>query len=112
VVADAVTYEPVSILKFPANREKNREFRQIRPLYEILKADTRANSKVSSEIPYATEQGIIWAEQGILVQEQGFSQSNPKSSLDEVFGTHRSAIQSKTASASDIVDTTAGRTFE
>ena len=64
-----------------------------------------------SEIPYATEQGIIWAEQGILVQEQGFSQSNPKSSLDEIFGTHRSAIQSKTASASDIVDTT-GRTFE
>ena len=71
MVADAVTYEPVSILKFPANREKNREFRQIRPLCEILKADTRANSKVSSEIPYATEQGIISAEQGILVQEQG-----------------------------------------
>ena len=57
--------------KFPANREKSREFRQIRPLREILKADTRANSKVSSEIPYATEQGIISAEQGILVQEQG-----------------------------------------
>jgi hypothetical protein len=91
MVADAVTYEPVSILKFPANREKNREFRQIRPLYEILKADTRANSKVSSEIPYATEQGIISAEQGILVQEQGFSRSNPKSSPDKVFGTHRGA---------------------
>ena len=69
--ADAVTCEPVSTFKFPANREKNREFRQIRPLCEILKADTRANSKVSSEIPYATEQGIISAEQGILVQEQG-----------------------------------------
>ena len=26
LVADAVTYEPVSIPKFPANREKNREF--------------------------------------------------------------------------------------
>ena len=26
MVADAVTYEPVSIPKFPANREKNREF--------------------------------------------------------------------------------------
>ena len=47
------------------------EFRQIRPLCKILKADTRANSKASSEIPYATEQGIISAEQGILVQEQG-----------------------------------------
>ena len=28
-VADAVTYEPVSIPKFPANREKNREFPKI-----------------------------------------------------------------------------------
>ena len=26
MVAEAVTYEPVSIPKFPANREKNREF--------------------------------------------------------------------------------------
>ncbi|MGA9456690.1 MAG: hypothetical protein WBV43_14615 [Pseudolabrys sp.] len=67
MVADAVAFEPVSTPEFPANREKNREFRQIRPLCEILKADTRANSKVSSEIPYATEQGIISAEQGILV---------------------------------------------
>jgi hypothetical protein len=28
MVADAVAFEPVSTLKFPANREKNREFRQ------------------------------------------------------------------------------------
>jgi len=73
VVADAVTYEPVSTLKFPANREKNREFRRIRPLSAILKAHTRANSKACSEIPYATEQGIISAKQGILAQEQGIS---------------------------------------
>ena len=71
MAADAVAFEPVSTPKFPANREKNREFRQIRPLCEILKADTRANSKASSEIPYATEQGIISAEQGIQIQEQG-----------------------------------------
>jgi hypothetical protein len=55
----------------PANREINREFCRIRPLCEILKADTRANSKAFSQIPYATEQGIILAEQGILAQEQG-----------------------------------------
>ncbi|MFZ0096417.1 MAG: hypothetical protein WAK97_21060 [Pseudolabrys sp.] len=72
-MADAVTYEPVSILKFPANREKNREFRQIRPLCEILKANTRTISKAFSQIPYATEQGIISAEQRILAQEQGIS---------------------------------------
>jgi hypothetical protein len=89
VVADAVTYEPVSILKFPANREKNREFHRIRVLGAILKADTRANSKAFSQIPYATEQGIISEEQGILAEEQGFCLRKPKSSPGEVFGTHR-----------------------
>ena len=63
--------EPVSTPKFPANREKNREFRQICLLRAISKADTRANSKAFSQIPYATEQGIISEEQGILAPEQG-----------------------------------------
>ena len=40
VVADTVQVEPVSPAEFPANREKNREFRQICPLCEILKANT------------------------------------------------------------------------
>ncbi|HET7383856.1 MAG TPA: hypothetical protein VFJ59_14870 [Pseudolabrys sp.] len=71
MVADVVAVEPVSTPKFPANREKNREFRQFRPLCKILKADTRANSKASREICYATEQGIISAEQGISGLEQG-----------------------------------------
>jgi hypothetical protein len=71
VVADAVTVEPVSTPKFPANREINREFCRIHPLCEILNADTRAISKAFGQIPYATEQGIISVEQGILTQEQG-----------------------------------------
>jgi hypothetical protein len=49
--------------------------------------------------PIAPEQGIIWAGQGILVQEQGFSQSNPKSSPDEVFGTHSGHDRKKKAPA-------------
>jgi hypothetical protein len=65
VVADAVLVEPVSIAEFPANREKNREFRRIRVLCAFLKADTPENSKACSDIPYPTEQGIISAEQGI-----------------------------------------------
>jgi hypothetical protein len=71
LVADAVIVEPVFTPKFPANRDINREFRQVRSLCEILNADTRAISKAFSQIPYATEQGIISAEQGILTQEQG-----------------------------------------
>ena len=70
-MADAVTFEPVSTPKFPANREKNREFCRIRPLSAILKADTRASSETCSEIPYATEQGNILEEQGIPAEEQG-----------------------------------------
>ena len=65
MVADAVAVEPVSTPKFPANREINREFRRIRQLGAILKADTRANSEACSEIPYSTEQGIFAKEQGI-----------------------------------------------
>ena len=71
MVADTVQVEPVSTAKFPANREKNREFRRIRPLGAILKADTRADSKAFSQIPYTTEQGIVSAEQGIFAREQG-----------------------------------------
>jgi hypothetical protein len=33
----------------------------------------RSQSKAFSQIPYATEQGIISTEQGILAQEQGIS---------------------------------------
>jgi hypothetical protein len=69
LAANAVTVEPVSAAKFPANREKNREFCRIRPLSAILKADTRANSEACSEITYATEQGNILEEQGIPAEE-------------------------------------------
>jgi len=37
LVGDAVIVEPVSIAKYPANKENNRKFRKIRPLGEILK---------------------------------------------------------------------------
>ena len=70
VVADAVACRTRLHAKFPANREKNREFHQIRALAAILKADTRANSKAFSQFPYATEQGNFLKEQGICTREQ------------------------------------------
>jgi hypothetical protein len=36
-----------------------------------LEANTQAISKTFSQIPYATEQGIISEEQGIWAQQQG-----------------------------------------
>jgi hypothetical protein len=89
VVADTVQVEPVSTPIFPANREINREFGKIHALGSIVNAHTRANSETCSEIPYATEQGIFLKEQGILAQEQGFCLLKPKSSPNEVFGTHK-----------------------
>jgi hypothetical protein len=71
VVADAVLIEPVSTPKFPANREINREFRRIRLLGAILKADMRANSDVCNKIPYSTEQGIFAKETGNLYARTG-----------------------------------------
>jgi hypothetical protein len=46
-------------LKFPANREINREFRQIRPSAAILAPSRRANSMACRPIPYLMEQGIL-----------------------------------------------------
>jgi hypothetical protein len=64
VVADAVLVEPVSSPIFPTNREKNRGFCRIDSLCAISKADTQIDSKTFSQIPYATEQGIISGETG------------------------------------------------
>jgi hypothetical protein len=74
--------------EFPANREINREFGRIYPLDAILKADTRANSEACSEIPYATEQGIISEEQGILAQEQGIFPVKTEIGAVGSFSTH------------------------
>jgi hypothetical protein len=73
MVADAVAVEPVSTVKFPANRERNREFCKIgasRPP-EALNSGVVAGFPM--QIPYSTKQGIISTKQGILVQEQGIS---------------------------------------
>jgi hypothetical protein len=68
---DAARIEPVSTSKFPANREKNREFRGNRPREAIFAPNRLPNSVVYNRIPYATEQGIIRGEQGIFYKEQG-----------------------------------------
>ena len=48
VVVDALQIEPVSKLKFPANREINREFCRFRPSCTIFAPNRRANSVVCS----------------------------------------------------------------
>jgi hypothetical protein len=58
LAADAVLIEPVSNFKFPANREKYREFCRNRRSGPIPASNQRLKSIASSQIPYATEQGI------------------------------------------------------
>src|SRR5213080_2164727 len=58
-------------LKFPANREINREFCKIRPSAAVSVSDQRADSMASSQIPYATEQGISKAISGNFSQITG-----------------------------------------
>jgi hypothetical protein len=71
LVADAVQVEPVSTAKFPANREKNKEFYRIAVSVASETANNDVVTGLPKRIPYSTEQGIILAEQGILAREQG-----------------------------------------
>jgi hypothetical protein len=66
LVADAVTVEPVSTLLFPANREKNREFHKRAASEAAVTANNAVAARLSAQIPYSAEQGIILAEHGIL----------------------------------------------
>jgi hypothetical protein len=71
VVADAAQVEPVSPAKFPANREKNREFYRIAVSVASVTVNNGFVTRHSKPIPYSTEQGIILADQGIFTREQG-----------------------------------------
>jgi hypothetical protein len=71
VVADAVIVEPVSTPQFSANRETNREFFNFGPDSGLEHPMRPMISRAFEQIPYVTELGIISAEQGILLQEQG-----------------------------------------
>ena len=112
MVADAVLVEPVSAPKFPANREINREFRQIRLLGAILPADTRANSEACREIPYATEQGIFAKGTGNLHPRTGNRGAIVGERFqDDVFGRHRrNEIAKSSESAKEEESVTAERT--
>jgi hypothetical protein len=71
VVVDAASIEQVSTFKFPANREKNREFCRIRPSDAIFEPNPRADSIACGKIPYATEQGIFSGVAGNFFQRTG-----------------------------------------
>ena len=60
-------------VKFPANREINREFCDFRPIGAVLVANQRANSISCSEIPYTTEQGIFWHVTGKHFELTGYA---------------------------------------
>jgi hypothetical protein len=76
VVADAVIIEPISTLKFAANR-KNREFCD-------FEAETRTRWRVSPvisrlffRIPYSRNREILEREQGISVDQGNFRGKGP-----------------------------------
>src|SRR6185437_4215470 len=74
LVADAVVIEPVSAPKFPANREKSREFRKISTLGALKTATNDVFAAVLMPFPYSTEQGINLVEQGNLDCTPGVEQ--------------------------------------
>jgi hypothetical protein len=73
VVADAVMVEPVFTAKFPASREKNRDFFDSGA---VSGSDVPVSPMIvaaQSQIPYSSEQGISGKEQGIPGVDQGIS---------------------------------------
>jgi len=58
-LSTSVLIGPVSAPRFPANREINREFCRFHPSGVIFASIRLINSMACSEIPYATEQGIL-----------------------------------------------------
>jgi hypothetical protein len=66
MAADAVAIEPISTTKFPANREKNREFFHFWPDSGLEHPMRPMISRAFEQIPYVTEQGILLQEQGIF----------------------------------------------
>ena len=64
VAADAVSVELVSKATFPGNREKCREIRADQLLVALCIVRTPANPNACSKFPYASKQGIIFAETG------------------------------------------------
>jgi hypothetical protein len=67
---DAISCEPVSGSKFPANRETNREFRRNWPSTALLASDQTADPIAYSRIPCATEQGISERVSGKIFEKQ------------------------------------------
>jgi hypothetical protein len=75
VVAEAVLIGPVSVPFFPANREKNREFRENRSPEPISALLYPAQSMPWKQIPYCVKQGTFSAEQAIVSAKQGSSKN-------------------------------------
>jgi hypothetical protein len=70
-VVEAVVIGPLSVRIFPANREKNREFRENCPSGLGLTSFLSVSSMPCDRIPCGVKRGIFSAEQGIVSTEQG-----------------------------------------
>src|SRR5713226_730018 len=92
VADDAVLIAPVSGLKFPTNREINREFREFAPNSVILAPIQAATSMACSQIPHASEQGIFLPKQGIPSSEQGIFWAEQASQISASLSAHCGAL--------------------
>ena len=63
--------EPPALPVFPANREFYREFCKIAALGAPETANNEVVTGLAVRIPYSTQQGIIFGQQGISGREQG-----------------------------------------
>jgi hypothetical protein len=70
LVADAVRVEPVSTAKFPANREKSREFCRIAVSVTPETVNNGVVTGLPMRIPYSQNRKLFWWNKESLAREQ------------------------------------------
>ena len=107
---NAVRIEPVSASKFPASREKNREFCGFRPSAAILASNRSSDSMACRQIPYATEQGIFGGITGNFFQRTGNSRAGAGNSTSLFRWTSSLACTASKRSRSRMAGCSPGKT--
>jgi hypothetical protein len=75
MVVDAVLVEPVSTPKFPANREINREFRQIRLLAQFCTLTREQIQRLAAKFPTQPNRGFLQKNREFVQENREFESS-------------------------------------
>jgi hypothetical protein len=85
LVAHAFHVEPVSTREFPANREINREFRRIRLLSTILKANAEQIQRLAAKFPTQQNREFLRRNREFAGENREFERAIEQSDFRMIF---------------------------